>query len=56
MDFFSHSDRTEWLLLSWAFKHPYLYALIKTFNPALYIVIVLAGFKLMGFKNRTRRG
>jgi hypothetical protein len=43
MDLFSqHSDKAELLLLSWAYKHPYLYTFIETFNPTLFVLITAA--------------
>jgi hypothetical protein len=48
MNWFSHSDKAELLLLSWAYQHPYLYTFIQIMNPTLYIVIIVAGFKVMG--------
>jgi hypothetical protein len=41
--------------LSWAFQHPFLYTLIRCFNPTLYIVIIIAGMKLMGTMNRRKK-
>jgi hypothetical protein len=54
MNWFTGSERESLILLSWAFKHPYLYTLIRCCNPTLYIVIIIAGMKLMGTMRRKR--
>jgi hypothetical protein len=55
MEWFTGSERESLILLSWAFKHPFLYTLIRCFNPTLYIVIIIAGMKLMGAMNRRKK-
>jgi ABC-type dipeptide/oligopeptide/nickel transport system permease subunit len=47
MNLFSHSERTEWLLLAWADKHPYLFTFIEVTSPTLIIVLVVAGFNMV---------
>jgi hypothetical protein len=54
MNWFSHSDKAELLLLSWAYQHPYLYTFIQVMNPTLYIVIIVAGFKVLGLMRGNR--
>jgi hypothetical protein len=55
MNWFAGSERESLILLSWAFKHPFLYTLIRVMNPSLYIVIIIAGMKLMGTMNRRKK-
>lgn len=39
MNLFSHNERTEWLLLAWADKHPILFTIIEVTNPTLFAVV-----------------
>jgi hypothetical protein len=55
MNWFTGSERESLILLSWAFKHPFLYTFIRVMNPSLYIVIIIAGLKVMGSMRRTKR-
>jgi hypothetical protein len=52
MNWFTGSERESLILLSWAFKHPFLYTFIRCMNPSLYIIIIIAGLKLMGTLRR----
>ena len=54
MNWFTGSERESLILLSWAFKHPYLYTFIRCANPSLYIVIILAGMRLITIRRNTR--
>jgi ascorbate-specific PTS system EIIC-type component UlaA len=50
------SDYHEILRMAWATKHPYLFTLIETFNPAIYVVIIIAGVKVLSVvRNGARR-
>jgi hypothetical protein len=58
MEWFTGSERESLILLSWAFKHPYLYFGIRVAtNPNLFIVIILAALKIMlTRRNRYEKG
>ena len=55
MNWFTGSERESLILLSWAFKHPFLYTLIRCFNPSLYIVIIIASIKVMNTVHRRKK-
>lgn len=42
-----HDRDTQILLMSWAEKHPYLFTLIEVTTPGFYIILAVAGFKML---------
>jgi hypothetical protein len=57
VNLFSHNDKVELLMLSWADKHPYLFTLIEITSPTLYIILIIAGFNMVNgvFRRRDNR-
>jgi hypothetical protein len=40
----THAKETEYLLMSWAEHHPYLFTLIEVVTPSIWVIFAVAAF------------